>query len=532
MQAAISTSDFDQAIGRIPLMVNATRLAILISLLTIFFMFREAEYGLINMASVPFIIWSMVYGAAIVFSLFIPRLGNPNSRWPAAYDLFDILMIVGLMHLTGGVSSGFGILLLPFIATACLLSTGKHALIYALFASILTLLSTAVLQEVPISQWLQDPNIKRHFFSAALLSICCFLVASLTSFIAVNVRKSNQSVHSHAQEIVKLNHLSDLVLNRLQEAVVVLDTKSNVWLYNSQASLYFPNLSVSDDHSLFAPLIHMWQAAPQQSFDLDYTLLDEDLHIRAKPLLNQNPPLLILFMRPQHEIAAEAESSKLASLGQLTANIAHEIRNPLSAIRHANELLRESYETRPMQKLGMMIESNVQRIDQMVEEVLTLNQRDHLRPERIDLNVFLDTFMQDFLQLNPEAKGCIQVHSHKRQTIVIFDAVHLQQILWNLLNNAWRHSLKDSSAIQLSLKPHVREGLLSLQVLDNGSGVAAENVEKIFEPFFTTEARGTGLGLYVARTLAQANRGDLNYLTNFKAFELTLPTQQHHEYTS
>ena len=275
------------------------------------------------------------------------------------------------------------------------------------------------------------------------------------------------------------------------------------------------------------PLVQMWQNTPQQGFDLDYSLLDEDLHIRAKPLLNQNPALLILFMRPQQEIAAELQSNKSASLGQLTANIAHEIRNPLSAIRHANELLRESYETRPMQKLGAMIESNVQRIDQMVEEVLTLNQRDRLNPERVDLNHFIHEFLQEFLLATPEAKDCIRVHSHRRHMVTVVDVNHLQQILWNLMNNAWRHSQQDAEAIQISIKPHTRSGLLSLQVLDNGVGVPAENADKIFEPFFTTEARGTGLGLYVARTLAQANRGDLNYLASAKAFELILPTQNH-----
>jgi two-component system sensor histidine kinase PilS (NtrC family) len=156
----------------------------------------------------------------------------------------------------------------------------------------------------------------------------------------------------HEEEIVRLNHLNDLVLNRLQEAVVVIDDQGSVWLYNTQASLYFPTLSLTDTTNLFMPLVQRWQSEPQIGFDVDYSLLDEDLHIRAKPLLNQNPALLILFMRPQQEIAAELQSNKLASLGQLTANIAHEIRNPLSAIRHANELLRESYETRPMQKLG------------------------------------------------------------------------------------------------------------------------------------------------------------------------------------
>ena len=527
MQAALSTTDFDKAISRLPMMVNAARLAILVSLLTIFFMFRQSNSGVVHLALVPFVIWAVIYGMGIVLSLFYPRWKPQHRNLPAFHDLFDITMMVGLMHLTGGVESGFGILILPFIATSCLLSSGKNALIYAGFSSILIFLSTLVLQEVSYREWFTNDSATRDLFSAALLSICCFLVAALTSFVSMNVSRASQTVHAHEEEIVRLNHLNDLVLNRLQEAVVVIDEQGSVWLYNTQASLYFPTLSLTDTTNLFMPLVQIWQNTPQHGFDLDYSLLDEDLHIRAKPLLNQNPALLILFMRPQQEIAAELQSNKLASLGQLTANIAHEIRNPLSAIRHANELLRESYETRPMQKLGAMIESNVQRIDQMVEEVLTLNQRDRLNPERVDLNQFIHEFLQEFLLATPEAKDCIRVYSHRRHMVTVVDVNHLQQILWNLMNNAWRHSQQDAEAIQISIKPHSRSGLLALQVLDNGAGVPAENADKIFEPFFTTEARGTGLGLYVARTLAQANRGDLNYLASAKAFELILPTQNH-----
>lgn len=531
MQAALSTSDFDKVIRRLPLMVNAARLAILLSLLIIFFMFRNTNAVMVNLSKAPFIIWAVIYAIGIVLSLFYPRWSPQQANLPAFHDLFDIMMMVGLMHLTGGIENGFGILILPFIATSCLLSSGKHALIYASFAAALILLSTLVSQNSDLQAWFSDTGSIKRLFSTALLAICCFLVAILTSFISMNVKRVNQTVHTHEEEITRLNHLNDLVLNHLQEAVVVVDNNGKTWLFNAQANLYFPTLSLNSNSNLFLPLVQTWKIAPHQPFDIDYTILDEDLHIRAKPLPNQNPPLLILFMRPQQEIAAELQSNKLASLGQLTANIAHEIRNPLSAIRHANELLSENYETKPMQKLGSMIETNVQRIDQMVEEVLTLNRRDRLSPERVDLNQFIHDFLMEFLLATPDAKDCIRVHSPRHAMIAVFDLNHLQQIFWNLMNNAWRHSQQDEHAIQISIKPHARPNLISLQVIDNGEGVAEENVDKIFEPFFTTDVRGTGLGLYVARTLAQANRSDLNYLASAKAFELILPTQ-HHEHTS
>ena len=176
MQAALSTTDFDKAISRLPMMVNAARLAILVSLLTIFFMFRQSNSGVVHLALVPFVIWAVIYDMGIVLSLFYPRWKPQHRNLPAFHDLFDITMMVGLMHLTGGVESGFGILILPFIATSCLLSSGKNALIYAGFSSILIFLSTLVLQEVSYREWFTNDSATRDLFSAALLSICCFLV--------------------------------------------------------------------------------------------------------------------------------------------------------------------------------------------------------------------------------------------------------------------------------------------------------------------------------------------------------------------
>ena len=232
----------------------------------------------------------------------------------------------------------------------------------------------------------------------------------------------------------------------------------------------------------------------------------------------------MLFIRSAKDVAAEAHSVKLASLGQLTANIAHEIRNPLSAIRHANDLLAEN-NTDPMAtKLAHMIDSNVRRIDHLVDEVLTLNKRDRINTDKIDLADFLRRFGQEFLLANPAAKGCLKIQMHHPHVVILFDSGHLQQIIWNLANNAWRHSQQNAEAITIRVQPHSQSGHIALSVIDNGAGVPPGLRERIFEPFFTTEQKGSGLGLYVARELAQANQGDLTYQADANGFEIRIPT--------
>ena len=111
---------------------------------------------------------------------------------------------------------------------------------------------------------------------------------------------------------------------------------------------------------------------------------------------------------------------------------------------------------------------------------------------------------------------------------VTADPMHVQQIMWNLCNNAWRHSTKGSDAIQVSIKPSGKLNV-SIVVSDDGPGAAPEIRNQLFEPFFTTEKGGTGLGLYVARELAHANLGQLHYHPELNGFELILPKDNNHE---
>lgn len=130
--------------------------------------------------------------------------------------------------------------------------------------------------------------------------------------------------------------------------------------------------------------------------------------------------------------------------------------------------------------------------------------------------------MQEFILIRQQAVDCIELQADKGDLIVWCDSVHLQQIIWNLMNNAWRHSLQNKNAIRVIFCIE-EQNEISITVIDNGAGVSAENQLYLFEPFFTTESSGTGLGLYVARELAQANHGQLIYRPEVNGFELTLP---------
>jgi two-component system sensor histidine kinase PilS (NtrC family) len=208
----------------------------------------------------------------------------------------------------------------------------------------------------------------------------------------------------------------------------------------------------------------------------------------------------------------EAQQMKLAALGRLTASIAHEVRNPLSAINQAAQLLEEDGAVPPAgARLLGMIRNNAKRIDRIVGEVLQLNRRDRQQPEVFALSEFVRSLVDEIVQTeNLPPKAVVILIPDEIQ--VIFDRGHLNQIIWNLVRNAWQHCQKKEGSIRIAARPGYMGDAIICELADDGPGIPGELRGQIFEPFFTTRPGGTGLGLYIARELADANGAALELL--------------------
>jgi two-component system sensor histidine kinase PilS (NtrC family) len=211
---------------------------------------------------------------------------------------------------------------------------------------------------------------------------------------------------------------------------------------------------------------------------------------------------------------AQAQQMKLVALGRLTASIAHEIRNPLSSIGHAAELLDEDGAMgEPDKRLLTIIRGNVFRIDRIVQEVLYLNRRDRAQPEALEASAYMQGFATEFCigERVPAETIDVQVRTTQR---LLFDRQHLDQVLWNIVRNAWRYCSKKPGSIRIVVWPAPATGRLLVDVHDDGPGVPRETQAHLFEPFFTTDTQGTGLGLYIARELCEGNGARLEYVDN------------------
>jgi len=228
-------------------------------------------------------------------------------------------------------------------------------------------------------------------------------------------------------------------------------------------------------------------------------------------VIGQNAGHLI-FLEDASEANQQAQQLKLASLGRLTASIAHEIRNPLGAISHASELLGESplLEKSDKRLLSIILEQS-KRINALIESVLQLGRRERPQPQDIVLGLWLHRFLEEFEHHANCQPGDIYLNLGKIPITVQFDPMQLQQIIWNLCLNGLRHAC-NASTPKLELSIGHNEKDVWLDVRDHGPGIPAEVAEHLFEPFFTTADKGTGLGLYLAHELAESNRARLLYL--------------------
>lgn len=232
---------------------------------------------------------------------------------------------------------------------------------------------------------------------------------------------------------------------------------------------------------------------------------------------------VVIFLEDLTRVQQQAQQLKLASLGRLTANIAHEIRNPLSAINHATELLLEESALRSSSHARMLqiIHDNTQRLDRMVQDVLKLNRRDRAVREQFDLGDYLETFGAQFCEIEKIPAATIRMEKRIKAT-VSFDRSHLNQVMWNLCRNALRYCQKKPGSISVSVQSGPRPGTVELRVMDDGMGVAESLRVHLFEPFFTTASSGTGLGLYIAREICDANVATLEYVERSAGAQFSL----------
>ena len=428
----------------------------------------------------------------------------------------DIVAITLLMYASGGMKSGLGVMLLISLTGAALVAPKQLTFLYAALAAIAVLIEQGywvLVFDAPTSNFLQP----------GLLSMGYFATAGITNQLAQRVVTNETLARQRGRALRSQQRVNQLVLADMQDGVIVLDRDGRVAQANPQSArmLGVDRLTGRQFAALLpeaAGKLAAWrrEAAERPGTKpavFDLSSRGRDLRVRFIDAGTEEE-FTVAFFEDLTRLREQAQQLKLAALGRLTANIAHEIRNPLSAISHAAELLDEG----PPQEVGgrgdnvrltRIIRDNTLRLERLVSDVLKLNRRDRVEAERIHLTQWLQGFLEEFSRNEAVAAERLRLET-PRDAWVRFDRAHLHQVLWNLLRNAARHATAASGAVRVVVDGSGNQ--VELNVIDDGQGVTKAIQSQLFEPFFTTFSAGTGLGLYLARELCAANGAVLEYV--------------------
>lgn len=480
---------------------NLYRLTLALALVFVGLVFTPSELFEPG-AGVRFRAYAFAY--LVVTALFVLGI---RARWPGfqaqltAHILADIVFVMLLMSTSEQLHGGLGLLLVISIASGGLVGSGRLTLLYAALASIALLLQNAF-------SLLAGERGVDSFFLTGLLCAGYFTIGWLAHALTRRALRSEMLARQQAEELALLNRINALAIENSPDGLLAVRGDGVVRHASPRAlallGTTLPVIAGVTRIEALSPALA--KVAPQVLPGVPQVLDAPGARLRVRCIpLGTPDDSRVLVLEDLRQAEAVAQRLKLAALGRLTANIAHEIRNPLSAISHAAQLLGEDARDAGQKKLAAIIDGNARRLDRLVEEVLTLNRRDRLNPAAFDavqLTALIDELRQTE-EIPPEA-----VIVDMPDTLAFrFDPDHLRQILWNLLRNAWRYCSRQPGCLRIEGRM-LADGF-QLDLADDGPGVPPEQLGRLFEPFSTTEAQGTGLGLFLARELAEANQANL-----------------------
>lgn len=416
----------------------------------------------------------------------------------------DLLTATTAFFAVNGLEAGIAAMLLVNVSAAALMLAAREAYPMAAAAALAVIAGLGI-GAGPPGLWTEA-----WLFAASYLG-----GAALMQLLGTRMREAESEVQRQEADIADLNRVNAMILKRMRTGVLVVDRGNRIHQRNEAADqlLGRPPANVSQLLALspdLAQRLDEWRAgvrAEATALTLGYET--SPVIPRFARLGGSQDDLAIVFLDDVSIVSQQAEQLTLSSLGRLSASIAHEIRNPLAAINYAAELLGESRDlVDEERRLVDIIRGQCGRMNGIVENILKLARRDRSRPERIELGAWARSFVAEFKALKPLGDDSVEAVVDREPLEALVDPGQLHQIIGNLVDNARRYGRSDNGRAEIKLFVRVLEnGRPAIDVSDRGQGVSRERAAQIFEPFFTTSDHSTGLGLYLARQLAEANLG-------------------------
>ena len=495
-----------QTIYRLAGSYTAYRIIVALSLVLIFLITLEKQT--LHYQSPDLYFYSMLsYTILSVSQMILIRMyPHAISHQIIAVFVVDVVGFSMLTYALGGPNLSIGLLFVITVFAANFLLTRNKALLITLAAVI------AVVYQQFVGNFLDNSNLN-DLGNSVFLAFLFFVVYAIGQ-VAIQRFQILESLNTHQSiELFKLQNINRYILEQIEVGYLVLDEQYKIIVSNPAACslLGISPLYAHEQYHLanFQPdlFASLKDTALQDGERFQFQSQQTSYHvdIRVQKLIVPQQALTLLVLEDAQKINQKVQQLKLASLGQLSASIAHEIRNPLAAIAQANELNQDS-DTEQKLLLNQMIAKQITRIDKIIKDTLDLAKNKKTQATQIHLPTFIDDLMHHDLQ---DVRSSIKLSMLSKHPIH-FDESQLRQVLVNLIRNALRHNAQQAEYIELKL--HETRSHLLIDVIDFGSGIAEQDLAQLFQPFFSTEINGTGLGLYLSHSICEANQAKLVYV--------------------
>ena len=459
-----------------------------------------------------------IFGVVVTFLATTGRKLLQNEHWLSGTLIIDILLVSLIIYSCGGINSGLGLLLIVTIAAGSILIRGRISIFLAAVAAL-----SIIYSELYLALILEDPP--NQFIQTGILGVILFASALYIQTLTDRIYKAALLTDQQAMDIVDLEKLNSEIIQRMRTSIVVVNPAREIISMNSAAkSNLAPLLALADagekyEYSLPEVLqqqLKLWKINPKrQPQPITIPETNKQLQLNFAFLRPDAESDVLIFLEDNRQIVQRVRQMKLASLGRLTASIAHEIRNPLGAISHASQLLQESNTiAEDDQRMIEIILGHCNRVNMIIEDVLDASRHDDTSAQKVVLKDWLVKFIDHYREIHEDCDE-ITLEVFPPDTEINVITGQLEQVLNNLFDNGLRYSEKATGKSTLTLRAGIedKDGDIQpfLHIIDDGPGINEDAEATLFEPFHTTESTGTGLGLYISKELCEANQSQLVY---------------------
>lgn len=491
------------SVYRLGLWYGSYRLVVVISLFLIF-LFSVTEFQ------------QMYYEANFYFSLILIYLivslaqfltlsftENKNNTQVFLCGLIDITCFSILNFTLDQINIYIGLLFVVTIFIINLVLQSKVSITLTILAIITVIYPTFI--QYWFNNYIEDNALLNSLALSVLFIIVCFVARVSIKYIErlekINIIQSN--------ELIRTQEINNIILDQIDTGYMVLDQDYNIIVINPAAKEIL-NIQNSDGNQLQKISTKMYQVLKEKLSlhkKMDFDFNDDGISIKISfQKIDLPEPHFLLGIEQLDKLNERVQYLKLASLGQLSASIAHEIRNPLASVVQANSLIIGSNPEKT-QRFVDIISNQCCRIDKIIKSTLNMAKNKGFNPVLIDLTDFFNSLLREDVQ---DISGLIDLKIQKNNQ-VLFDEEQLRQVFINLIRNAVRHNISENSK-QILIEAYQEKDQIFIDVIDYGTGVEQSKIQNLFHPFFSTDINGTGLGLYLCKNLCEANHGKVEYV--------------------